>query len=81
MKVEEDGRCFPVTDDSATIVNCLSASASRAKVEVRMGSNVKAVYPLEPKGFRIVVETNGVTKELTCDRLLMATGSSRAGHR
>ena len=29
LKTEPDGRMFPVTDDSATIVNCLLALAGR----------------------------------------------------
>src|SRR5881628_1859588 len=30
LKTEEDGRMFPVTDDSATIVDCLTAAAEAA---------------------------------------------------
>src|ERR1041384_5878385 len=32
-KTEEDGRMFPVTDDSATIVDCLTQAAEKAGVE------------------------------------------------
>src|SRR3954470_24586486 len=33
-KTEEDGRMFPVTDDSATIVNCLTSAAENAGVKI-----------------------------------------------
>ncbi|GIV32193.1 MAG: hypothetical protein KatS3mg030_495 [Saprospiraceae bacterium] len=32
LKIEPDGRMFPVTDDSATIVECLTQAARRAGV-------------------------------------------------
>jgi len=81
LKVEDDGRCFPVTDDSATIVDCLRVAATRSGVEVWMSSAVKAITPLEGGGFRVVIESGGDSSGLYCDRVLLATGSSRAGHR
>ena len=38
LKTEKDGRMFPVTDDSATIVDCLMDSARRAGVALLTGS-------------------------------------------
>jgi hypothetical protein len=35
LKTEEDGRMFPVTDDSATIAECLLSAAKRSGVKVR----------------------------------------------
>ncbi|HVZ66517.1 MAG TPA: NAD(P)/FAD-dependent oxidoreductase, partial [Lacunisphaera sp.] len=43
LKTEADGRMFPVTDNSATIVDCLQAAARAAGVIVRTQCGVKAV--------------------------------------
>lgn len=40
LKTEADGRMFPITDDSATIVNCLLNSAQNAGVKVKTGAAV-----------------------------------------
>ena len=40
LKVEADGRMFPTTDDSLTIVDCLEIAAYRAGVEVRLSCAV-----------------------------------------
>lgn len=38
LKTEEDGRMFPITDSSQTIIDCLLAEASRAGVQIRLQS-------------------------------------------
>ncbi len=45
LKTEEDGRVFPVTDDSASIVDCLRQAAGRSGVVIRTGSGVSGVRP------------------------------------
>ena len=42
-KTEEDGRMFPVTDDSATIVDCLTRAAEQARVRVVTSQGVRKV--------------------------------------
>ncbi len=76
LKTEADGRMFPVTDDSATIVNCLMQAAKDAGVKIWQGAAVKSVTRKED-GFRIDVKA---TEVLHCDRLLLATGSSPQGY-
>jgi predicted Rossmann fold flavoprotein len=41
LKTEDDGRMFPVSDESQTIIDCLLQAASRARVALR--TRVKAV--------------------------------------
>jgi predicted Rossmann fold flavoprotein len=41
-KTEEDGRMFPTTDDSATIVDCLMSAAARAGVSIRLSTPVRS---------------------------------------
>lgn len=41
LKAEEDGRMFPVTDSSQTIIDCLMNEANSYGVEIRINSEVK----------------------------------------
>lgn len=43
LKVEDDGRVFPVSDSSQTIVDCLTQSALEAGVDVHIGHAVKRI--------------------------------------
>lgn len=45
LKTEEDGRMFPVTDSSQTIIDCLMRELNRFGVEVRMHAEVRGVGP------------------------------------
>jgi predicted Rossmann fold flavoprotein len=90
LKTEADGRMFPVTDDSATIVNCLIRAAEDAGVQIRTGDAVVSVKQLtleegedapstaptdEPR-FEIELKSGD---RLKCDRLILATGSNPSG--
>lgn len=41
LKAEEDGRMFPVTNSSQTIIRCLMQEANKYGVDIRMNSEVK----------------------------------------
>lgn len=45
-KTEEDGRMFPVTDDSATIVDCLTRAAEQAGVRIVTSMGVRKAEAL-----------------------------------
>ena len=81
LKTEADGRMFPVTDSSETIVDCLVKAANEAGVKLRVGTAVKSVrrnsIPTQGE-FEIELKTGEIVK---CDRLLLATGSNPQGHR
>ena len=92
LKTEADGRMFPVTDNSETIVNCLLKAAAIAGVKLRTGVPVKSVSsahlnlkskkpPLErelKERFEIELKNGEV---LRCDCVLVATGSNPLGYR
>jgi predicted Rossmann fold flavoprotein len=40
LKIEEDGRMFPVTDDSQTIIDCLMREALSHDIKIQMGEAV-----------------------------------------
>lgn len=79
LKTEADGRMFPVTDDSATIVDCLQRAATEAGVEVQTSHGLRKAEALGgadgPPAFWLTLTDN---TEMRCDRLLLATGGNRA---
>jgi len=75
LKTEADGRMFPTTDQSATIVTCLQREAERLGVELRLRSGLVSAIPRQPSGFTIGL-TGGERWEV--ERLLLATGGTRA---
>ena len=72
LKTEEDGRMFPVTDSSETIIHCLTSTAKKAGVEVRTECGIEKMMK-EDQRFTLSL-TNGST--LSCEKLLVATGST-----
>lgn len=87
LKTEADGRMFPITDDSETIVNCLIRAAEDAGVRIRTGDAVVSVKKLIGNtaeggqegiapGFTIELKSGEILK---CDRILLATGSNPSG--
>jgi len=46
LKTEEDGRMFPVTDSSQTIIECLMREANQYRVQVRMNREVTSINKL-----------------------------------
>ena len=59
LKAEEDGRMFPVTDSSETVINCLRADARKYGVTVSTKTNVKRITPKEEGGFELELLKNG----------------------
>ena len=43
LKTEDDGRMFPVTDDSQSIIDCFLREAEKFKIEVRMTTEVDRI--------------------------------------
>jgi predicted Rossmann fold flavoprotein len=75
LKAEADGRMFPTTNQSQTIIDCLEGAAKSAGVEVCLGVSVTA---LEQRGDQLAVTLkNGDV--MTADRVLLATGSAPPG--
>ena len=77
LKTEADGRMFPVTDDSETIVEALMFAAKKAGVFLRNNVLVQKIEHLGDSKFDVILK-NG--ENLVCDRLLLATGSSPSGY-
>ncbi len=74
LKTEHDGRVFPITDSSQTIIDCLTTAARQAGVKILTGTGVASITNSPAGGF-ILHLTNGSLME--CDRFLWAAGGCR----
>ncbi len=74
LKTEKDGRIFPISDSSQTIIDCLLSEARAVGVELLTNHGLERVVRRPEGGFELEL-ANGET--LTCDRLLLATGGCR----
>ena len=66
LKTEADGRMFPVTDDSATIVECLTGAARKAGVRITTRSPVVGV---ERSDDQVHLQLRAQPDYVVCDRL------------
>lgn len=84
LKTEADGRMFPITNTSETVVNCLMDVALATGVKLRIGSPVVSVKHHKHQGsqlsthFEVVVKSGETWR---CDRLILATGSNPIGYK
>ena len=77
LKTEPDGRMFPITDNSQTIIDCLINTAKQAGIKLLTNSPVRSVS--KPTNQFLVTLKSG--KIFQGDRLLIATGSNPSGYR
>jgi predicted Rossmann fold flavoprotein len=72
LKTEADGRMFPVTDNSQSIIDCLVAEAEKLGVWVKTGASVTAI---EKAGSGFILKFTG-DNEKKVDKIIIATGGS-----
>ncbi|WP_299117686.1 NAD(P)/FAD-dependent oxidoreductase [uncultured Winogradskyella sp.] len=71
LKIEEDGRMFPVSNSSQTIIDCFINEAKKHHVKVLYNHSVKSIST-EAYGFTL--KTN--QEDIFCKKLIIATGSN-----
>ena len=71
LKIEEDNRVFPVSNNSQTIVDCLMDNARNAGVDLKLNQGVNSI---SITGSQYKIKTD--EKEFIADKLLIATGSN-----
>jgi predicted flavoprotein YhiN len=49
LKIEEDGRMFPVSDSSQTIIDCFLNAAQKYKIDILTGQSVQSIFRSEDK--------------------------------
>lgn len=73
LKTEEDGRMFPTTDNSETIIKCLLKEAKKLKIEIKEQTEIKQVISRFHGGFDLKL---GTGEKMECDKLIIACGGS-----
>lgn len=71
LKTEEDGRIFPATDSSSTIIDCLTDSARRLGIEVRTQSEIHSAVKSAAGLFALSL---GDGDRMEADRVIIASG-------
>ena len=71
LKIEEDGRMFPVSNSSQTIIDCFLNEAKKYGVEILMGHSVMAIEHTE---ILFKIETN--QGQFSAKKVLITTGSN-----
>jgi hypothetical protein len=69
LKEEPDGRMFPISDDSQSVIDCLFKETSRLSIEIKKSCGVKEITPM---GNKFKLSTDQGIFEF--DKLIIATG-------
>ena len=77
LKTEPDGRMFPVSDNSQTIINCLMAEAAKHNIEIRTKFTVDSI---EKKEDRFYLISASQPAPLIADKVIIATGGYPQSH-
>ena len=70
LKTEADGRMFPVTDNSQTIIDCLIKEANKHSVDIRLNKEVKG-FTTDTNKWNLVMKDDTV---LQADFICIASG-------
>lgn len=76
LKTEADGRIFPSTDSSETIIACLCSELSAKGIEISFNTKIRSIKRTS-ENFQITVEE---ASTLTSRAVILATGSNPSGY-
>ena len=79
LKTESDGRMFPVTDNSQTIVDCLMNAAQNAGVKLRLNCMVEAIAKTADGKFELTIASRGAAPVPVLEGR-QASGGNEASH-
>jgi len=65
LKTEADGRMFPITDDSQTIINCLLKEADKYGVQIRLQCEVQSITAAA-NGFELQTSAGRMRANFVC---------------
>lgn len=75
LKIEDDGRMFPITDSSQTIIDCFLNATKKLKIDVLIGQSVQNIFHSQTSDENCwKVDTN--QQSFKCQKLVMTTGSN-----
>jgi len=71
LKIEEDGRMFPVSDSSESIINCFLQATEKLKIDVLKNQSVQNIEQIDAYWN---INTN--KDQFSAEKILLATGSN-----
>ena len=71
LKIEDDGRMFPVSNSSDTIVDCFLTATQKLGIDILTGQSVQSIF--KAKDYWKVETT---TENYSCQNLILTTGSN-----
>jgi predicted Rossmann fold flavoprotein len=75
LKTEGDGRMFPVSNSSQTVIDCFIKATQKLGITVLMGQSVQSIFNLEISGEKLwKIETQN--EKYLVKKLVLATGSN-----
>ncbi|MDI5948172.1 NAD(P)/FAD-dependent oxidoreductase [Flavobacterium yafengii] len=75
LKIETDGRMFPVSNSSQTIIDCFLKATQKLGIAVLTGQSVQSIFNAEVSGGNFwKIETQ--TENYLAEKLILATGSN-----
>lgn len=72
LKAESDGRMFPITDDSQTIIDCLFKEVQKCKIDIRLKSELELLSQSK-QGFELKLKGG---QNIRAEKVILATGGS-----
>ena len=76
LKTESDGRMFPITDSSSTIIDCLLTEAGSLQIPILLRQKIVHICKIN-ECYEILFADG---EKLLTKKLVLATGSSKEGH-
>ena len=77
LKAEEDGRMFPISNSSSTIINCFLKEIKNNDIQLITKTGITSIYFQSEEGRNVFHLTNESGEVVTADALLIASGSNR----
>ncbi len=71
LKIEDDGRMFPISNSSQTIIDCFLEATKKLGIDILTGQSVQSIFKSDTFW---KVETNHET--FVCKKIIMTTGSN-----
>ena len=76
LKIEDDGRMFPVSNSSQSIIDCLLGETERLGIKVLRHSAVTDIRPIRTNDTEKTWEVTTIKHSYTAKKILVATGSN-----
>lgn len=71
LKIEDDGRMFPTSDSSQTIIECFLNATQKLGIAILIGQSVQSIFKTESNW-----KIDTATENFACQKLIVTTGSN-----